>query len=70
MILVLRKYQRVKAIWGKVFKYITSNFLKAVLYKFYLDNSWTLCPIYSLSEICGLYWSGNFKAIKATNKSV
>ena len=70
MILVLRKYQRVKAIWGKVFKYITSNFLKAVLYKFYLDNSWTLCPIYSLSEICGLYWSGNFKAINATNKSV
>ena len=70
MILVLRKYQRVKAIWGKVFKYITSNFLKALLYKLYLDNSWTLCPIYSLSEICGLYWSGNFKAIKATNKSV
>ena len=62
-------FENFEVIWSAGAEHITSNFLKAVFYKFYLVRSWILCLIYVM--LCAIWYHlYNLETVKNTHWGV
>ena len=62
-------FEKFEVIWSAGADHITSNFLKAVFYKFYLVHSWILCLIFVM--LCAIWYHlYNLEIVKNTHWGV